>query len=102
MMTLAQSEAEGLRDTLHRQESLGAYWRRDAFKCFANYINAEHIRPFESGYSDSALCERMNQLKIPVYRGVGPWTPDKIAGIRRALPRQSRHTVDRRRKSTVS
>ena len=87
MTTLAQSEAEGLRDQLHRQEGMGAYWRRQAFATFANYIAAEHIRPFEAGYTDSALCARMNRLGVPVYRGPGPWTVDKIAGIRKALPR---------------
>ena len=102
MMTLAQSEAEGLRDTLHRQESLGAYWRRDAFKCFANYIFCEHLRPFQEWYSESALCDRMNRLKVPCYRGCAPWTPDKIAGIRRAVPRHIRDAVDKRARRTVS
>lgn len=87
MTTLAESEARGLRDQLHEQESKGAYWRRQAFATFANYIAAEHIRPFEAGFTDSALCDRLNKLKVPVYRGVGPWTPDKLRGLRKAVPR---------------
>ena len=102
LRTLAEMEATGLRDQLHRQEAAGAYWRAQAFRTFANFIFCEHVRPFEAGYTDSALCDRMNRLKVPTYRGPGGWTEDKLSGIRRALPRETRDVVDKRRKSTLS
>lgn len=101
--TMIQMEATGLRDSMHQQERCGsAYWRRQAFKVFANYIFAEHIRPFQPWFSDSALCDRLNRLGVPVYRGPGPWTRARLTGIRRALPGHVTDFVDKRRSATVS
>ena len=85
--TLARSEARGLIETLHRQEKLGGTWRKGAFSIFCNYCYAEHVAPFEREFSDSAIAERMNTLGVPSYRGLAPWSPDKIRGIRKGLPR---------------
>ena len=70
LSAMAVGEAASLRRALHRQERSGpARWRAGAYVVFANYIHAEHIRPFETWFSDSAICDRMNRLQIPVYRG---------------------------------
>ena len=103
LSAMATGEAESLRRALHRQERAGpAKWRAQAFVVFANYVHAEHVRPFESWFTDSAICARLNRLGIPVYRGGGPWTTDKLRGIRQALPRHVADLVDKGRRATES
>ena len=103
LSAMAVGEAASLRRALHRQERSGpARWRAGAYVVFANYIHAEHIRPFETWFSDSSICDLMNRLQIPVYRGDGLWTTDKLRGIRQALPSHVADMVDKGRRATVS
>jgi len=103
LSAMAVGEAASLRRALHRQERGGpAKWRAQAFQSYANYVVAEHVRPFETWFTDSAICDRLNHLQIPAYRGAGPWTLDKLRGIRQALPRHVADLVDKGRRATVS
>ena len=102
MTTLAESEATDLRDKLVKQEALGGIWRKQAFVTYANYVMQEHVVPYQDWYTDSAIVARLNHLGIPVFRGPGPWTTDKLRGIRKAQPRHIRDLVDKRARRTVS
>jgi hypothetical protein len=103
LSAMATGEAESLRRALHRQERSGPRrWRAQAFQSYAVYVYSEHVRPFEAWFTDSAICERMNRLQIPAYRGDGLWTTDKLRGIRQALPRHVADLVDKGRRATVS
>jgi len=103
LSAMATGEAASLRRALHQQERGGpAKWRAQAFEIYANYVFAEHVRPFQTWFTDSAICQRLNHLQIPVYRGTGPWTTDKLRGIRQALPSHVADMVDKGRRATVS
>ena len=58
------------------------HWRFLAHVCFCRAVYETHIRPLEDKLTFAEIANHLNEIRLPRFRGMTPWSAPAISDIR--------------------